>query len=169
MGTDADADTNTDIDANGDTVQTRFRRPGEMGAFAFALMLSCLATASQLIEAARGEHLSFGEIWGPVLIGLAQLLLLAVVVAAVRRASPGVLAASAVVLTALAWLSMIVWWVAAPAYLGIAAASLAGLLDRTASSPSGGTGRTAGIVGLFAAGANAILIVGALILTVVGS
>ena len=163
------ANTSANTDTNGDTRRTTSLGPGEIGAFGLAFVLSCLVTASQLIEAARGQDLGFGDVWGVLVVGVAQLLLVAVLVGGLRRASPGVLAAGTVALAALAWISMVAWWAAAPAYLGVAAASLAGLLDRTASPPSGGTIRTAGIVGLFAAGANAILIVGALILTVVGS
>jgi hypothetical protein len=168
-GQEMGAKAGTNTDTNGDTGKRTFLGRKEMGALGLAFVLSCLATVSQLIEAARGQDLGFGEVWGALVIGVALLLLVAVLVTGLRRASPGVLAAGTVALAALAWLSMVAWWAAAPAYLGIAAVSLAGLLDRAASPPSGGSTRTAGIVGLFAAGANAILIVGAFILTVVGS
>jgi hypothetical protein len=163
----ANASTNTDT--NGDTGKRTSLGRRELGALGLAFVLSCLTTVSQLIEAGRGQDLGFGEVWGTLIGGVVLLLLVAGLVAVLHRASAGVLAAGTVALAALAWLSMVVWWAAAPAYLGTAAALLAGLLGRAAAPPSGGTIRTAGIVGLFAAGANAILIVGALILTVVGS
>lgn len=148
-----------------DTQQSTSRRSGVALGLGIALALSFLITAGQLIDAARGHDLGFGEVWGPLFIAVPQLLLVAAIGAALRRASAGVLAAGTVVLAVLAWLSMIVWWVAAPAYLGIAAAWVAGLLDRDTPPPRG-TPRTAGIVGLFADGANIILVLGALLLTI---
>jgi hypothetical protein len=130
-----------------------------------AFALSCLITVSQLIDLARGHDLGFGDVWGSLLVGVPLLLLVAGIGAGLRRASTGAIAAGAVVLAVLAWLSMVVWWVAAPAYLGIAACWVAGLLDRNTPPPRGAT-RTAGIVGLFAVGANIILVLGALLLTI---
>jgi hypothetical protein len=148
-----------------DTQESTSRRSGVTLGLGIAFALSCLITVGQLIDAARGHDLGFGEVWGSLIIGVPQLLLVAAIGAGLRRASAGARAAGVVVLAVLAWLSMIVWWAAAPAYLGIAAAWVAGLLDQDTPPPRGAA-RTAGIVGLFAVGANIILVLGALLLTI---
>ena len=153
------------MDADMDTRQSTSRSSGVARGLGIAFALSCLITAAQLIDAARGHDLGIGEVWGPLIVGVPQLLLVAVIAAGLRRASAGALAAGAVVLAVVAWLSMVVWWMATPAYLGIAAAWVAGLFDQDIP-PLRGAARTAGIVGLFAVGANTLLVVGALLLTI---
>lgn len=161
----------TSMESNMDmgTGQRAAHRRGPLLGLGLAFVLSLLITTAQVIDAARGQELGFGDLWGALLVGVAQLVVVGAVIAGLRRTSAGVVAAGVVALAALAWLSMIVWWVAAPAYLGIAAASAAGLLDRDTPPSGGGVSRTAGIVGLFAAAANTLLVVGALVLTVVRS
>jgi hypothetical protein len=149
-----------------DTQQSAARRSGVALGLGIAVALSCLITISQLIDSARGHDLGFGDVWGPLIVGIPLLLLVAGIGAGLRRSSAGPRGAGAVALAVFAWLSMIVWWVAAPAYLGITAAWVAGVLDRD-NPPQRGAARTAGIVGLFAVGANIILVLGALLLTIV--
>jgi hypothetical protein len=147
------------------TQPVRWHRSGLARGLGVAIGLSMTVTAAQLVDAARGHHLTSGDIWGQLVLAIPLTLLVVAVWAALRHASAGVAAVGVVVLAVLAWLSMILWWAVLPAYLGIAAASVAGLLSSD-DQPPPGPARIAGIVGLFAVGANAILVIGALLLTV---
>ena len=153
-------------------MNTRVRSTGRTRAatlgLAAAFALSGLITAAQLIDAARGSDLGFGERWGPLIVGALSLVLMIGIGTGLRRSPAGVITGGAVVLAVLAWLSMIVWWVAVPAFLGVTSAWVGGVLDAD-RPPRRGAARSAGIVGLFAAAANAGLVLGALALTVVQS
>src|SRR4051794_15288821 len=125
------------MDVTIETQTISWHRSGLARGLAVAVGLSVAVTATQLVDAARGHDLGLGDIWGALLLAVPLFLLVLAVRSGLRRASAGVVAVAVVVLAVLAWLSMIAWWAAVPAYLGIASAAVAGLLDRDNAPPPG--------------------------------